>query len=128
MRHASQTMTAFYDRILAPSGLKVTQFSLLRELRNHGSLSISELAHYLELDRTTMGRNLHVLAQDGYISFWPGQDRRERTVQMTSEGKQALEIAFPLWEQAQNTLTTTLGQEQIEAFTNLLSTLEAATN
>ncbi len=126
MRHAAQTMTEFYDHTLAPSGLKITQFSLLRELQRHSSLSISELAYKLDLDRTTMGRNLQVLAQDGYISFSHGQDRRERTVQMTSKGTQALEVAFPLWEQAQNTITTTLGQEQIEAFTALLSTLEAA--
>ena len=128
MRHAAHAMTEFYDRILAPSGLKVTQFSLMRELQSPDSLSISELAHRLDLDRTTMGRNLHVLAQDDFISFSPGQDRRERTVQTTSKGRQALAIAIPLWEQAQNTLTTTLGQEQIDAFITLLSTLEAVAN
>lgn len=125
-RHAAQALTEFYDRTLAPSGLKVTQFSLLRELELQSPLSISELAHRLDLDRTTMGRNLRVLAQDDFVSFSPGQDRREHTVQMTSKGKQALATAFPLWAKAQNTLTTTLGQEQIDAFAKLLSTLEAA--
>ena len=126
-RHVAQTLTEFYDRILAPSGLKVTQFSLLRELELQSPLSISELAHRLDLDRTTMGRNLRVLAQDDFVSFSPGLDRREHVVQMTSKGKQALTTAFPLWEKAQNTLTTTLGQEQISTFTKLLSTLETAT-
>jgi DNA-binding MarR family transcriptional regulator len=107
--------------------LKITQFSVLRELALQSPLSISELAHRLDLDRTTMGRNLRVLAQDDFVSFAPGQDRREHTVQMTDKGSQAFAAACPLWEKAQNTITNTLGQEQINAFMNLLSTLETAT-
>ena len=30
VRHAAQTLTEVYDRVLAPSGLKITQYMLLR--------------------------------------------------------------------------------------------------
>jgi DNA-binding MarR family transcriptional regulator len=62
LRRAAQTVTQYYDLLLAPSGLKLTQFSLLHHIRQREPVSITELARVTGLDRTTMGKNLHVLA------------------------------------------------------------------
>ena len=125
MRRAAHSVTQFYDSILAPSSLKITQFLLLRELLPHGSLSITELAQLVELDRTTTGKNLQVLARSGFVSFAPGEDRREKAVQVTDSGKHAFALALPLWEQAQKEVATTLKQERLELLTSLLSEIEA---
>lgn len=128
IRRAAHSLTQFYDGILAPSGLKITQFSLLRELLLHGSLSITELAHLIDLDRTTTGKNLAVLARSGFVSFAPGEDRREKAVQVTGAGQQAFALALPLWERAQMEVTAMLKQERLELLTSLLFEVEAVSN
>lgn len=123
VRRAAQTVTQLYDTILAPSGLKVTQLSLLRAVARHGSASISTLAAAVYLDRTTLGRNVHVLEREGMVSFASGADLRERMVQLTGKGEAALATAAPLWEQAQAMVREALGKEQLESLTALLAQL-----
>ncbi len=120
LRRAAQVITQLYDEALEPSGLKVTQFSLLRAVKRRGPVSISALAEEVQLDRTTLGRNLHVLEREGLVSFSPGDDQREHTVLLTDKGKAALAAAKPLWEQAQARIDEMLGKEQLETLTALL--------
>ncbi len=126
LRRATQIVTQYYDALLAPSGLKLTQFSLLHQIRLREPVRISELARVTGLDRTTMGKNLQLIARSGLISLSPGEDRRERVAQLTSKGRQALNMAYPLWKNAQATMTAALGQEQFKTFMSLLSELEEA--
>lgn len=125
VRRAAHTVTQLYDTILAPSGLKVTQLSLLRAVARHGPASISTLAAAVHLDRTTLGRNLHVLKREGLVSFASGDDLRERMVQLTGKGEAALVAAAPLWEQAQAMVREALGKEQLEVLSTLLAQLAA---
>lgn len=120
LRRASQAMTRFYDDAIAPSGLKITQFSILRTIQRSGLLSITRLAEEVGLDRTTMGRNLHVLVRDELVSLVTGEDRREQSVSLTAKGEQAVAIALPLWKAAQETIATTLGKEQLMQLADLL--------
>src|SRR5579884_2306187 len=98
LRRASQAMTRFYDDAIAPSGLKITQFSILRTIQRSGLLSITRLAEEVGLDRTTMGRNLHVLVRDELVSLVTGEDRREQSASLTAKGEQAVALALPLWK------------------------------
>src|SRR5260370_7100668 len=69
VRHAAQTLTEVYDRVLAPSGLKITQYMLLRSiLSGETEKSITELAQELGSDRSTTGRNLRVLERHASLS------------------------------------------------------------
>jgi DNA-binding MarR family transcriptional regulator len=120
LRRAAQAITHLYDEALEPSGLKITQFSLLRAVQRRGPVSISALAEEMQLDRTTLGRNLHVLEREGLVSFSSGNDQRERTVLLTDAGKTAIATAKPLWEQAQTRITELVGKEQLETLTALL--------
>lgn len=120
LRRAAQVITQLYDDALEPSGLKVTQFSLLQAVKRRGPVSISALAEEVQLDRTTLGRNLHVLEREGLVSFSPGEDQREHTVVLTDQGKAAIAAAKPLWEAAQAQINAALGKEQLETLTALL--------
>src|SRR5260221_11643282 len=65
VRYAAQTLTEVYDRGLAPSGLKITQYMLLQSiLRSETEQSITELAQELGSDRSTIGRNLRILRSE----------------------------------------------------------------
>ena len=61
LRQVAAQSTAHYDAVLAPSGINVTMFRLLRRIEVVHSVTITELAEIVGLDRSTLGRNLRVL-------------------------------------------------------------------
>jgi DNA-binding MarR family transcriptional regulator len=125
LRYAAQTLTEIYDRVLAPSGLKVTQFVLLESiLEDEAEKSITDLAQKLGSDRSTIGRNVRILARDGLVAMSIGSDRREHTVHITEKGREAVSLADPLWQKAQTAVADTLGQDQLKRLKTLLSQLE----
>ncbi len=107
-------MTQHYDARLAPAGLRVTQYSLLANLRG-GSLPMSALADRMEMDRTTLTRNLKPLADAGLVEVAPGADARSRIVRLTARGGDAWSAARELWRQAQDEVNRALGSEQLAA-------------
>jgi DNA-binding MarR family transcriptional regulator len=113
LRRASREMSRFYDEILEPSGLRGTQFSLLVALSLTGGAPLLRLAEELNLDRSTMTRNLAPLERDGLITSVPGPDRRVRLVTLTERGRRALATALPLWERAQRRVLHALGARHL---------------
>ena len=110
---------------MAPAGLRVTQFSLLRTLARDGPLRISELAERQLLNRTALSRNLDPLVDDGYIEIIRGDDARTREVAITRNGKSTLKRAEPCWAQAQKIVAKRLGGERLDALISTLGELES---
>ncbi len=109
LRKASRMMTQVYDHYLQPSGLTNTQFSLLVVASKHSPISITELADQLAMDRTTLTRNLQIVKRASLVQVCPGRNARTKDVQVTAEGRKALDKALPLWEQAQTKVVDSLG-------------------
>lgn len=115
LRRAARALSRFYDDALAPSGLRNNQFSMLGAINMIGPLTLSDLADRLDLDRTTLTRNLQIAEKEGYIVLSAGQDRRERIVALAPRGEAALARALPLWQDAQARAETQLGPERWRA-------------
>ena len=126
IRRTDRVLTQFYDEILAPSGLYVTQFTLLAALTEAAPATINRLAKILVMDRTTLTRNLEVLAKQRLVRIDEGEDRRTRLVHLTQEGEQALRRAWPLWQEAQARIEHVLGRERFEGLLTDLSAVLAA--
>ena len=97
---------------MAPSGVKATQFTMLGAVSMMGPASVTRLAAHLGLDRTTLTRNLRVLADQGLLEISAGDDRRERVVALSADGIAALERATPVWREAQDRLIAKFGEER----------------
>lgn len=125
LRRASRALTQLYDDLMAPSGLRLTQFSLLRTLARHEQpVRISELAALTLIDRTALSRNLEPLTAQGLVEIVPGQDARTREVALTRAGRTALARATPLWKDAQAEVTKRLGAHRIDELVSLLASVE----
>lgn len=109
LRAAARKATALYDEALAPAGLTVAQFSLMRRIEHAGALTVTELARIAELDRSTAGRNVNALARHGLVRMVATDDRREAAAELTAEGAAALQRAAPLWDEAQRRVESALG-------------------
>jgi DNA-binding MarR family transcriptional regulator len=116
LRQAAQGLTEIYDRALAPSGVKITMFRVLRRLSEANQPTISELAKIVGLDRSSLGRNLKVLERDGLVAFVEGKDERSKVVRLTPRGEAALATAKPLWRQVQRQMKARLGREAQAVF------------
>lgn len=125
LRRATRALTQLYDDAMAPSGLRVTQFSLLRTLDREGPTAITKLAALLLLDRTALTRNLEPLVARGLVDVAPGTDARTRTVRLTSAGLDTLRHATPHWRRAQRAVARRVGAEKLEALIDTLHELES---
>jgi hypothetical protein len=67
LRRATRALTQLYDDAMAPSGMRITQFSMIRTLMRDGPVRISELAAQLLLDRTALSRTLEPLVARGWV-------------------------------------------------------------
>jgi DNA-binding MarR family transcriptional regulator len=123
VRKASRKLTARYDVALEPVGINLAQFSLLRNIRRHQPVSLTRLAEIVELDRSTLGRNVRVLKRMGLATILPGDDLREATLSLTEAGQRTLGAAVPIWEGTQDEIHRQLGPAgtaQLEALLGAL--------
>jgi DNA-binding MarR family transcriptional regulator len=125
LRRAARRISQFYDDKLAPTGLRVGQYGILATLHKRGEVSVNELARLMELDRTTMGKNLRPLERDGLLRIAPSaSDARTRAIKLTAEGAAALKAAASLWREAQRTFEESNGPEASAALRDTLAGLK----
>jgi DNA-binding MarR family transcriptional regulator len=124
LRQATRTVTAAYDKALEPSGLRITQFSVLRTLDRHGPMPVTQLAAKIALERSTMGRNLDPLKRQGFVMFEVGEtDQRERIVHLTEAGQAAIRAAMPHWRNTQKRIATLIGHASVRVLADQVARL-----
>ena len=121
LRRATRAVTTVYDSALRPSGLRVTQFAILRLLERLGPTSVTRLAAEAALERTTMGRNLDPLERRGLVRIGAGAtDGRERVVMLTEAGRDAVAAAMPYWRDAQARINARVAPGAVAALAEAL--------
>jgi DNA-binding MarR family transcriptional regulator len=124
LRRATRALTQLYDDALAPAGLRVNQYSLLRALQRCGPMRISELAARELVDRTALSRNLDPLVDRGLVQVVRGRDARTREVALTPAGGRELCRAEPHWQRVQDDVARRVGADRLALLVDALSDLE----
>ncbi len=109
VRGAARRVTQIYGRHLAPTGLKISQFSLLGFICGEGPVAIGRLSELLATDRTTLTRNLRPLLSAGFVERAHSGDRRRRELMATAAGRALFKRALPLWAAAEQEVRDALG-------------------
>ena len=125
LRRATRALTQLYDDALAPTGLRVTQYSLMRTLAKEGTTRVSALAKVYMLDRTALSRALDPLVARGFVRVASGRDARTREVTLTRAGTAALDDASAQWKRAQAAVAKRLGRERLDLLIATLADLES---
>ena len=123
LRRATRAVTQRYEDALRPTGIRLTQFTLLQMLSLAGPLTQGALGERLAMDSTTLSRTLRPLERAGWIGSRAGRDRRERYIELTKAGLRALRRATPAWETAQHELRGRLGEERWGSLGPMLTSL-----
>ncbi|WP_062116242.1 MarR family winged helix-turn-helix transcriptional regulator [Aureimonas sp. AU40] len=123
LRTAARKITALYDEALAPHGVTTAQYSLLRRIQQAGDPSLTELSRLADLDRSTVGRNVRLLAQMGLVSLDAGADQREAEVRLTALGLARIEACEAPWREAQRVVEAKVGSDGLAALKTLAASL-----
>jgi DNA-binding MarR family transcriptional regulator len=109
VRSAARRVTQIYSKHLAPTGLRISQFSLLGFVTAQGPVTITELADLLATDRTTLTRNLRPLLSSGVIERATAADKRRHELVATPAGRALFKRALPLWAAAEQEVRLAMG-------------------
>jgi len=126
IRRASRAVTQLYDTWLRDHGIEGPQFALLAMLERLGECNQATMGQRLDLDKTTLSRNLKLLKQREWITVVPGADARERRVALTADGRRRLSAAKPSWRRAQAQLRSALSEHDWDAMLRVLDGVTGA--
>jgi DNA-binding MarR family transcriptional regulator len=124
-RMTARLLSRTYEAALRPLGLKLPQFGILGAIGHGTTASETVLADRLGLERTTLVRNLKVLAENGWIEPVTGDGRGLRH-RLTPAGQAILEAAIPLWQKAQDQLEAKLKDTDAEEARKAMRALRKA--
>jgi DNA-binding MarR family transcriptional regulator len=110
LRKATRRLGKLYDDVLAPSGLRGTQYVLLAQIGALGSPSMAELASSLLMDLSATRHSLGPLIRERLVKVRvDANDRRIKRVTLTAAGVAKSAEAGELWRQAQDRFETAFG-------------------
>lgn len=112
LRKSSRHITRLYDTHLAPAGVTISQFSILSVIGNNPDIRLAELCAIMVIDRTTLVRNIKPLMQEGWVESAKADEGRAHLFRLTSQGRNRLEAAAPLWLEAQSAFENKFGSER----------------
>jgi DNA-binding MarR family transcriptional regulator len=125
LRLLNRVITNVYDDALRPLGLKVSQMNILVVAARLGVAEPSQVCRMLQIDLSTLSRNLERLRARGWIESVPDRDARVHPFRVTRQGRELLEQAYPLWEKAQQRAIDLLGEDGVTLLAHVARRLTA---
>ena len=124
VRQLSRIITRVYDDALRPLGITASQYTLLAQLAARDSITAVEIGHDLDIEKSTLSRNLKRLLALGHIVMDPPAGRRGRGLHLTPKGQAVLKDAYPIWQDAQKKTVGVMGSGSREILDGLLNHAE----
>jgi DNA-binding MarR family transcriptional regulator len=115
LRMANRVITKVYDDALRSFGLTVSQLSMLVLAVARGFIHQSVVGAELQLDDSTLSRNLERMRANGWLQKVSGDDARVHSYRLTEAGKALVDKAIPAWRRAQGKAQRLLGDTGIQA-------------
>jgi len=110
VRMLNRTITGIYDEALRPMGLTSGQLNLLVVVAKRGPLSPGEVAKRMNMEKSTVSRNLDRMRQNGWVRVGQSDAGRKQVLTLTRSGRNLIEECLPAWDEAQTRARAMLGQ------------------
>ncbi len=115
VRALSRALTRVYDERLRPHGIKFSQMNILTSVTLRGPISPGRVAQILGIEKSTLSRNVRILESNGWIESRPGEVGNSLLLSATPKGRRLLQKASPSWREAQDEVTSLLGDRTTAA-------------
>jgi DNA-binding MarR family transcriptional regulator len=113
VRILNRVVTSIYEEALRPLGLKASQMNVLVAVAKLGIAPPTRLCEILQMDASTVSRNVDRMRAKGWLETVPDEDARTQPLRLTTRGVRLLERAVPVWEQGQERAKQLLGREGV---------------
>jgi DNA-binding MarR family transcriptional regulator len=124
VRQLSRIVTRVYDDAMRPLGITASQYTLLTQLAHQDGITAVEIGFSLDIEKSTLSRNLKRLLALGLIIMDPPAGRRGRGLHLTNRGQAMLKDAYPVWQEAQRRAEAVMGPDSRAALDGLLQHAE----
>src|SRR5580658_6029064 len=123
VRKLNRMVSAIYDSALANAGLKTSQFSVLVSIANRKQARPAELTKHLQMDESTLSRNVERMCAKGWLRLVREADRRSHLIEVTDKGQALIRKCLPAWQQAQAEVSRRLGTDTVAELRSALRKL-----
>jgi DNA-binding MarR family transcriptional regulator len=113
LRLLNRVVTKLYDGALRPLGLRASQLNILVVTAKLGLARSGRVCEILQLDTSTLSRNLERMRGRGWLEVVTEEDARAQPFRLTPRGRELIEKAVPAWEKAQRQAKELLADEGI---------------
>ncbi|WP_418005255.1 MarR family winged helix-turn-helix transcriptional regulator [Mycobacterium sp. PDNC021] len=115
VRLLGRAVTSLYDHALEGHGVSIAQVNLMAALGKAGPCSPARIGEVLQLERSTVSRNLGLLMKHGWVEAVSANAKGVREVALTSSGRKKIEAVMPEWRRAQSEAADLLGVGGVKA-------------
>lgn len=124
VRQLSRIVTRVYDDAMRSHGITASQFTLLTQLAQQDGITAAEIGFTLDIEKSTLSRNLKRLLALGHIIMDPPAGRRGRGLHLTPKGQLVIKEAYPVWQAAQKRATEVMGRDSRATLDDLVQHAE----
>jgi len=108
-RRLGRIITRIYDDALRRHGVTASQLGLLATIELHAPVTAARLGEELEIDTSTLSRNLKRMEDLEWLGATSAG--RARELELTTEGRRILTKAARAWKKAQTEALERLGKD-----------------
>ena len=124
VRRMSRIITRIYDDALRQFGITASQFTLLTIVAQRDGVTAVEIGFEIDIEKSTLSRNLQRLVVLGLVDMDPPAGRRGRGLHLTPAGEEAVKIAYPVWNATQERIKSIVGSDLGTQVDSLLGSVE----
>ena len=106
----NRTISGLYNEVLRPLGITIAQLNFLVIVAKRGPVSHGEVAKRLNMDKSTLSRNVRLMEDHRWLSVSAGESGRSQSLTIEPRGRKLIEKALPLWQGAQERAKELLGE------------------
>ncbi|MDB5836065.1 MAG: MarR family transcriptional regulator [Caballeronia sp.] len=115
VRIVARSVSAIYEQAMASHDVTIAQVNMLTALGELGLCAPGKIGEVLQLERSTVSRNLDLLIQKGLVEAVSSDAKGIREVALTAAGDEKIEAVLPDWRAAQKQAGKLLGPEGVGA-------------
>lgn len=123
VRLIGRAVTSIYDHAVERHGVSIAQVNLMAAIGKIGICSPIKLAKVLQLERSTVSRNVDLLIRNGWVEVVRSDAKGVRSVTLTDSGHAKIESMMDDWRMAQKETKRLLGMPALVAVRDLADKL-----
>jgi DNA-binding MarR family transcriptional regulator len=120
VRRLSRVITRIYDAAFAPLGVNTAQMNLLAAIALTGGVRAADLTRVLEVEKSTLSRDLKRMEQLGWVRSGSTPEKRGRIVVLTPAGSRLLVAMEKAWNQARTAVEKEVGRDSFSRLRDAL--------